>query len=135
MLTHLRRTARELNLPFGDRHMTYNSRRAQELGKWAEEVGRGEAFHKAVFRAYFAEGRNIARVAVLTDIVQTIGGDPAAARSALEEGHYAKAVDSDWQVSRRMGISAVPTFVADGRHLVGARAYRDLIRFIFDRGL
>ena len=28
-------------LPYGERTMTWNSRLAQELGAWAEEVGRG----------------------------------------------------------------------------------------------
>jgi len=51
----LMRVAREEGLPFGPRDMTYSSRLAQELGKWAESEGRGKAYHDAVFRAYFAE--------------------------------------------------------------------------------
>ena len=42
MLTRLRQVARELDLPFGDRTMTYNSRLAQELGKWAGTQEGGE---------------------------------------------------------------------------------------------
>lgn len=131
MIAGLRQTADRLGLPFGDRRSTYNSRRAQELGKWAEDAGRGEAFHKSVFRAYFADGHNIARMPVLLRIAQSIGGDPDQARAALEEGRYKQAVDRDWQRSRDMGISAVPTFVTAGRHLVGAHGYSDLTRFLF----
>ena len=61
MLARLRQVARELDLPFGERKMTFNSRLAQELGKWAEDQGRGDAFHHAVFLAYFQRGENIAR--------------------------------------------------------------------------
>ena len=46
-------------LPYGDRTMTYNSRLAQELGKWADTQPRGEAIHDALFRAYFVEARDI----------------------------------------------------------------------------
>jgi predicted DsbA family dithiol-disulfide isomerase len=130
MLAHLKKTADQLDLPFGVRRMTFNSRRAQELGKWAEKSGIGKAFHKAVFEAYFADGRNIALLPVLLGIVADIGGDPEEARRALEEGRFKTAVDQDWQRSRSMGITAVPTFVNNGRHLVGAQHYQDLARFI-----
>ncbi len=67
MMARLKRVAREEGLPLGDRRRTYNSRLAQELGKWAEEKGRGEDFHAAVFRAYFADGKNIGKQQVLAD--------------------------------------------------------------------
>ena len=130
MLAHLKKTADQLGLPFGKRHMTFNSRRAQELGKWAEQRGLEDAFHRAVFEAYFSEGRNIAQLTVLLEIVNAIGGDPGEARTALEDGRFSAAVDQDWQRSRTMGITAVPTFVTNGRRLVGAQSYQDLARFI-----
>ena len=130
MLTHLRNTAHQLGLPFGDRRMTYNSRRAQELGKWAENCGRGDAFHNAVFKAYFANGLNIAVDTVLMDIAQSVDLDPLEARTVIEQGQYRNAVDRDWQRSRHMGISAVPTFVINRQRLVGAQSYQDLTRFI-----
>jgi predicted DsbA family dithiol-disulfide isomerase len=131
MLAHLRRTAAQLGLPFGERRMTFNSRRAQELGKWAESAGRGREFHQAVFKAYFAQGLNIARRPVLRQIVESVGlpGDDALA--ALDAGDYRQAVDRDWQRTRTMGITAVPTFDLDGRQLVGAQTYAalaDLVR-------
>ena len=130
MLAHLKATAEQLDLPFGARRMTYNSRRAQELGKWAEGLGLGNAFHRAVFEAYFAEGLNIARQTVLLGIVHAIGGDADEARAVLSQGRFREAVDRDWQRSRTMGITAVPTFVMPGRSLVGAQTYRDLARFV-----
>jgi predicted DsbA family dithiol-disulfide isomerase len=130
MLVHLRKTARQLGLPFGDRQMTFNSRRAQELGKWAENGGRGDTFHKAVFTAYFAHGLNIATDTVLMDIAQSVDLDPQEARTVIEQEQYREAVDRDWQRSRLMGITAVPTFVMNQQRLVGAQTYQDLTRFI-----
>ena len=126
MRAHLRQTARQLGLPFGDRRMTFNSRRAQELGKWAESEGCGEAFHQAVFRAYFADGLNIARLSVLTGIAESIGLSGQEAQTRLAAGDFRKAVDRDWQRSRSMGITAVPTFHLEGRQLVGAQPYAAL---------
>lgn len=48
--------------------MTYHSRLAQELGKWAETQPGGEALHNALFHAHFVESRDIFRPAVLLDI-------------------------------------------------------------------
>ena len=45
-------------LPYGERTHTYNSRLAQELGKWADACG-VEAIHDILYRAYFVENRNI----------------------------------------------------------------------------
>lgn len=56
MIAHLQATADELKLPFSARVMTYNSRLAQELGKWTMTQGKGDAFHHAAFKAYFADG-------------------------------------------------------------------------------
>jgi predicted DsbA family dithiol-disulfide isomerase len=130
MLAHLQRTADDLDLPFGPRTMTYNSRRAQELSKWAEDQGHGQAFHQSVFQAYFAHGRNIAQTTVLRDLAASAGLDPEQAEQVLAQGRYADAVDRDWEHSRRMGITAVPTFVCKGRGLVGAQSYEALTELV-----
>jgi hypothetical protein len=93
--------------------MTFNSRLAQELGKWAEDQGRGDAFHNAVFLAYFQRGENIARKPVLLQICSSVGLDPLAAEEVLDQRSYREAVDEDWRRSQQMGITAVPTFVLD----------------------
>lgn len=126
MLERLKAVAAEEGLPWGMRTMTFNSRRAQELGKWVEEQGKGEAFHNAMFHAYFAEGQNIYDLAVLAREAAKVGLEPERALEAVESGRYAPAVDADWAYSRKVGISAVPSFLAGGRLLVGAQPYPQL---------
>jgi predicted DsbA family dithiol-disulfide isomerase len=130
-MERLQKVAAELGLPWGMRMRTYNSRRAQELGKWAEALGKGDEFHKAVFQAYFAAGRNIADISVLQEISGTIGLDGRMAEQVLAERTFAAAVDHDWEYSRTCGITAVPSFMVDGRIVVGAQPYpalEDLVR-------
>jgi predicted DsbA family dithiol-disulfide isomerase len=113
-------------LPYGERTMTYNSRLAQELGKWADTQPGGEALHDALFRAYFVEARDISQPAVLLDIVERLGLSVDGAREALEKRTFEAAVDADWALSRQYGITGVPTFVV-GRHgVVGAQPYEAL---------
>jgi predicted DsbA family dithiol-disulfide isomerase len=129
-MDRLRRVAREEGLPFGKREKTYNSRLAQELGKWAESENRGESFHKAAFRAYFVDGINIARIPNLVKLAVKAGLSGQAAQEVLESRHFKDAVDSDWARSREMGVVAVPTFMMNGNRLVGAQPYDVLERFL-----
>ncbi len=110
-------------LPYGERTMTYNSRLAQELGKWADTQPGGEALHDALFRAYFVEARDISQPAVLLEIAERVGLPVDGAREVLEQRTFKAAVDADWALSRRYGVTGVPTFVV-GRHgVVGAQPY------------
>ena len=117
-------------LPYGERTMTYNSRLAQELGKWADTQSGGEALHDALFRAYFVEARDISRPAVLLDVAEHVGLPADRAREVLEKRTFKEAVNADWALSRQYGITGVPTFVV-GRHgVVGAQPYEALEQLV-----
>ena len=117
-------------LPYGERTMTYNSRLSQELGKWADTQPGGEAFHDAMFRAYFVEARDISRPEVLLEIAERAGLPRAAAAEVLEKRTFRAAVDADWKLSREYGITGVPTFVAGHRGVVGAQPYEVIERLV-----
>jgi predicted DsbA family dithiol-disulfide isomerase len=127
---HMHRVADQLGLPFGKREMIYNSRLAQEVGKWAEKKGRGEDFHRALFKAYFAEGKNIAETKNLEAIGAGLGLDKTEIREIIASRAFRAEVDKDWQRARRLGINAVPTFVINGTSLVGAQPYENLSKFV-----
>ena len=130
MVSRLKQVAAELDLPFGDRHMTFNSRLAQELAKWAESAGRGEAFHWAAFKAYFAEGRNLARHEVLLDVARDAGLDPDAGDLVIRERRFRQAVDHDWALSKNMGVTVIPTFICEKNRISGAQPYEALVQLV-----
>ncbi len=130
ILERLKSVAASEGLAFGERSMTFNSRRAQELGKWVEEQGRGDEFHQAMFEAYFVDGLNIAEIPVLTAAVEKLGLDPEAAKQVIEDKSYAALVDAEWAYSMRMGVRSVPTFVAGGKGLVGYQSYQGLVNLV-----
>jgi predicted DsbA family dithiol-disulfide isomerase len=135
LLAKLKQAASDAGLPFGDRKMTFNSRLAQELGKWAESKGRGSDYHHAVFRAYFVDGTNIGKPPELIRIVASVGLSAEDAEETLRSRSFSEAVDRDWARSRAMGIRAVPTFVLNGQRLVGAQSYESLARFVKISGI
>ena len=120
-------------LPYGERTHTYNSRLAQELGKWADTRG-VEAIHDVLYRAYFVDNRNISDLDELIRLAQSVGLPATEARDVLRERRFKEAVDADWVKSRKYGITGVPTFVS-GRHgVVGAQPYDALEQFVSTAG-
>ena len=130
MQARLLRLAAGEGLPMAERSRTANSRRAQELGKWAEAQGKEDPFRMAVYRAFFVEGRNIALVDELMRIAEDVGLQGEAAREVLAAESFAAAVDADWQRARDLGITGVPTHLCGGRKLVGFSPYEDFLRLI-----
>ena len=121
-------------LPYGTRTHTYNSRLAQELGAWAATRQDGEGIHEALFHAYFVEGKNIGDIDTLVAIAETAGLPGPEAREVLTTRRFSQVVDTDWQRSRAYGITGVPTFVANGRGVVGAQPYETLERLVLLAG-
>lgn len=117
---------KEEGLPFGPRTKTYNSRLAQELAKWAESQEGGDGIHDALYRAYFVHGLNIAKSDSLISVVRELGLDEDEARRVLASRQYESVVDEDWQRCRRLGVTAVPTFIVGSRAVVGAQPYEVL---------
>jgi predicted DsbA family dithiol-disulfide isomerase len=130
----LKVAADSLGLPLAGRTRTYNSRLAQELAKWAESEGAGDRFHHAVFRAYFVEGLNIARVDELVALAASVGLSPDAARAVILARGFREAVDADWARSRGLGVTAVPTFIIAGRRVVGFQPYETLAQLVRSSG-
>ena len=121
-------------LPYGRRTHTYNSRLAQELGKWADTRPGGEAIHAALYKAYFVEARNIGDPDILVEIAQSVGLPGEEARAVLTERRFKDAVDADWAKSRQWGVTGVPTFVAARYGVVGAQPYEVLEQLLDKAG-
>ena len=118
-------------LPYNsERNMTYNSRLAQELAKWAEGKGKGDEIHDPIFRAYFVEAKNIGKQDVLMEIAKTIGLPADEAVEALVSRNYKQAVDADWRRCAELGVNAVPTFLVGRYLLVGAHPYEELEKLV-----
>jgi predicted DsbA family dithiol-disulfide isomerase len=121
-------------LPYGRRTHTYNSRLAQELGKWADTQPGGEALHDALYRAYFVDARNIGDPDILVEIAEAAGLDGKEARRIIDERVFKDEIDADWQKSAAYGVTGVPTFVAARYGVVGAQPYEVLEQLLDKAG-
>ena len=135
MMDHLKQVASKLGLPLGERKKTYNSRLAQELGKFAEWKGKGDEFHKAMFRAYFVDGQNIGKTSILVKLAESIHLNGKDAQKIIQDRTYKDAVDLDWKRSYELGVTAVPTFLFNNQQLVGAQNFETLEKLLLSNNV
>lgn len=65
---------------------------------------------RAVFRANFAQDRDIAEVDVLADIISDLGRDPAAIMEASRASTNSETLRSQTEEAKRRGIFGAPSF-------------------------
>ena len=119
-------------MPWTPKDWTCDSRQAQELARWAEGIG--VDLHARLYRAYWVDALDISDPAVLLAVAVDAGIDRAAAEAALLSRAGAPEVDADWARSRAVGVSAVPTYAAAGKGVVGAQPYETLVRLVRGAG-
>jgi predicted DsbA family dithiol-disulfide isomerase len=108
-----------------------NSFDAHRLVRWAQGQGKGAAAKEALFRAYFNEARDIGSHEVLVDVARSIDLDPEIVADLLKSGADVEATRQEANIFREMGISGVPTYIANRRVAVqGAESAEKLEKFI-----
>src|SRR6266849_4543592 len=101
---------------------TPNTLDAHRLIWLADKEGVQDAVVEAVFRAYFTEGRDISRAAVLLDVVAGVGLDRGRADAVLNSDEGLAAIRAGEEQARRVGVQGVPHFlINDTLALSGAR--------------
>lgn len=100
------------------RSRIYNTFDAHRLLHWAALEGRQVALKRALFRAYFTEGRNPSDPQVLEQLAAEVGLDAGRAREILAGDAYAAEVREREAFYSGHGIHAVPAVIINDRHLV-----------------
>jgi predicted DsbA family dithiol-disulfide isomerase len=89
--------------------------KAHEAALFARGHGREEVLREAVFRAFWRDHSDIARIDVLCEIVSSIGLDPEDLKIALDIDLHAEAVAADALLATRLGIREPPvTYFGSG---------------------
>ncbi len=111
----------------GVRPNTFNAHRllTAALDEGGEAVQ--QTLADALFRACWAEARDTGDVGVLEEIGVAAGMDAALVREVLAGDAYAQAVRAEEREAREAGITAVPTFVLDGRLAVSGAQTADVL--------
>lgn len=87
------------------------SKRAMEAAAFARASDAFDVMHKALFSAFFEQGRDISSVDELVRIGGDVGLNRADLRRALDQGAYAVQIMADRQQAEQYGVSALPVMV------------------------
>jgi|GEM_PF-268254 len=92
-----------------------NSHLALEAAEFARERGGFDAYHRALFRAYFEQARDIGDAEVLCDLARETGVDDQHLRDALAERRYSALVDRMTEEARADEVLSTPDVRLLGR--------------------
>lgn len=110
-----------------------NSRPALQAAEFAREQERFEPMHRALFKAYWEEGRDVSDLAVLREISARAGVDVAGMESAIKENRFGDYLDARRAEAEDLMINGIPAHVIADRYLVmGAQPY-DLLERVMGK--
>jgi len=117
----------------------YNTRLAHEATEYArehgkparfnsptqrDERGKGNEFHKVLFRKVYAEGQDPSRWDVLRSAAEEVGLDAEEMQHEVENEKYTANVADQVRWAYQIGVTGVPTYVINDRYaIVGAQPY------------
>ena len=112
--------------PFG-----IDSRPALVMAKHAEANNAGEAYHSAVYEAYWVQGLDISSPQILKQIMLTIGLDPGELDAIMTNSDYQAQVQADVTQANEFGLGGVPALVFEEKYLIsGAQPYPTLAKAV-----
>ena len=88
------------------------------------EHGKGNEFHKVVFRKVYAEGQDPSQWDVLRSAAEEVGLDADEMQREVENEKYMAEVVDKVRWAYQIGVTGVPTYVINDRYaIVGAQPY------------
>lgn len=121
--------ASELGLNFSkmQERLTCNTFDAHRLVKWAGEQGQQTAMKLALFEAYFGRAADVSDPQILIACAQAIRLDAEEAKAVLASDAYTQQVRADEARYQQSGVSAVPAFIINQRHLISGAQEPDTL--------
>jgi predicted DsbA family dithiol-disulfide isomerase len=120
----LRSIADNYEMKFISTKRIYNTRLAHEATEYAREHGKGNEFHKVLFRKVYAEGEDPSQWEVLRSAAEEVVLNADEMQREVQEEKYTANVADQVRWAYQIGVSGVPTYVINNRYaIVGAQPY------------
>jgi predicted DsbA family dithiol-disulfide isomerase len=120
----LRQIADSHGMQFVSTKRIYNTRLAHEATEYGRERGKGNEFHKVLFRKIYAEGEDPSQWEVLHSAADEVGLNADEMQRDVESEKYTANVADQVRWAYQIGVTGVPTYVINNRYaIVGAQPY------------
>lgn len=96
---------------------------ALEATEYAQQMGMFDPFHRALYRAYWEDGKDLGDLDVIRVVAQECGLSWEELREALESRRYQETVMGQYQEAMSLGIRGIPAFLIGNVLFTGARPY------------
>jgi predicted DsbA family dithiol-disulfide isomerase len=127
----LKQIAELYGMAFASTERIYNTRLAHEATEFAREQGKGNQFHRVVFRKVYAEGEDPSKWETLRSAADEVGLDADAMQRDVDAGKFTEFVAGQVQNAYQIGVQGVPTYVINDRYaVVGAQPYEVFVRAV-----
>ncbi|MEM0923165.1 MAG: DsbA family oxidoreductase [Pseudomonadota bacterium] len=107
-----------LEVHFDKISRTPNTFDAHRLIRWSQSTGAQGAVVDQLFHRYFVEGEDIGSHDVLLDVAETAGMEGEVVARLLKGDAEIEALKAEEAQARQMGVTGVPCFIVNGRHVV-----------------
>ncbi len=126
-LEDITRQAKQVGLSYNmDITIQTNTFDAHRLTHFAKTKGLAEVFSERIFKAHFTNGLHIGDQETLLLLAEEVGIPKDDALKVLQEDLFAEDVRSDEQDAQHLGVSGVPFFLIDGKHIVSGAQSSDV---------
>lgn len=121
---HVSMAEPQIGFAFDKIAITPNTFAAHRLIGFAAGAGKQDALVEALFSCYFVEGQDIGRIETLKDAAARSGLHVSEVEALLTSDEGVESVKAEEAAGRRLGISAVPSFVVNHTSvLTGAQPF------------
>jgi len=96
----------------------------------AQEQGRFWEYHEALFGNQDSANSGSFSDASLKNLAEEAGVDPEKVEESLAASEHEAAISRDFERGQQMGITGTPTFIVNGRTIVGAQPKEEFERVI-----
>ena len=120
----LRNVANSYGMNFQSVQRIYNTRIAHEATEYAREHGKGNEYHKVLFRKVYAEGQDPSQWDVLRSAAEEVGLNADEMQREVQDEKFTATVADKVRWAYQIGVTGVPTYVINNRYaIVGAQPY------------
>ncbi len=119
----LRDYAKEAGLVMRPPSVTPNTMYILEATEHAQQQGKFMEFHRAAYRAFWEDGKDLGDLSVIGEVAEEVSVDSKELLTRLENGDYTSTVMEQYQEALKYGIRGIPTFLVGNLIFTGAHPY------------
>jgi protein-disulfide isomerase len=111
---------------FGYLHFAFLGQESQWAGEASECAAEQDAFweyHDKLFDSQSGENRGAFNKENLKTFAEELGLDANVFNDCLESGKYTTVVQNERQLAQSLGVRSTPTFLVNGKPLIGAQPF------------